>query len=59
MPFDDVYELETAWQSIRAQAQYRGHYTAEDLTRLEDIGNALARVVEEELRDRAAFPGAV
>jgi hypothetical protein len=57
MAWDDVYELELAWQSIRSQAQYRGSYTAEDLTRLEDIANALARVCEEEHRVRLEFPG--
>jgi hypothetical protein len=54
--FHDLYELETAWQSIRSAAQYRGYYTAEDLTRLEDIANALGQIVEEELRDRQGFP---
>lgn len=48
----DLYELWIAVAVIREGANLRGHYTREDLTRLEDLGEALSRIAEEELRAR-------
>lgn len=46
----DLYEIWLAIASIRSTAQLRGEYTMEDLTRLEDLGEQLSRIVEHELR---------